>query len=375
MSFVHLHVQSAFSFLFGSFTPEALAEHAHKNSVHAVALTDTNGLYGAVRFYRAASRYNIKPILGAKLPFHGNFPLVFLAKSFEGYSNLCRLITTLHLSEWEQECSFEMLERYKHDLFLLTGGRNGNLWNLVSRRMSREAENFLGKLKDIFQDFLFVEIQNHWMQGDSEIAGILHTMATRLKLSTIATNSVAYLAQEDYSIHKVLISIQKAVHHKNISTLPNNQFYFKTEKEMKDAIPYKDAIENTGDLADMCHIKLPPETEPFREDNNTHQTLANMCYSQLARNYKPTNLSVLKRLAHELSVIKKAGLSQYLLTVKDICNFAKERNITVMGRVPFDPAFTKAMVQGKTIVEFDGRSKGCEAVKNIWENLAQDLEI
>jgi MinD superfamily P-loop ATPase len=55
--------------------------------------------------------------------------------------------------------------------------------------------------------------------------------------------------------------------------------------------------------------------------------------------------------------------------------FAKQRNIKVMGRVPFDPAFTQAMVQGKTIVEFDGRSKGCEAVKNIWENLVKDLEI
>ena len=55
--------------------------------------------------------------------------------------------------------------------------------------------------------------------------------------------------------------------------------------------------------------------------------------------------------------------------------FARERNITVMGRVPFDPAFTKAMVQGKTIVEFDDRSKGCEAVKNIWQDLAQRFEI
>ena len=53
--------------------------------------------------------------------------------------------------------------------------------------------------------------------------------------------------------------------------------------------------------------------------------------------------------------------------------FAREKNISVIGRVPFDPAFTKAMVQGKTIVEFDGRSEGCKAVKNIWRNLAKDL--
>ena len=56
-------------------------------------------------------------------------------------------------------------------------------------------------------------------------------------------------------------------------------------------------------------------------------------------------------------------------------DFAKERNISVIGRVPFDPSFTKAMVQGKTIVEFDSRSEGCRAVKDIWKNLVQGIDI
>lgn len=55
--------------------------------------------------------------------------------------------------------------------------------------------------------------------------------------------------------------------------------------------------------------------------------------------------------------------------------FAKERDIRVLGRIPFDHAFTKAMVQGKTIVEFDNRSEGCEAVKNIWEQLVNSIDI
>ena len=55
--------------------------------------------------------------------------------------------------------------------------------------------------------------------------------------------------------------------------------------------------------------------------------------------------------------------------------FAKEKDIDVIGRVPFDAAFTKAMVQGKTIVEFDSRSEGCKAVRDIWKNVAQRLEI
>ncbi len=54
-------------------------------------------------------------------------------------------------------------------------------------------------------------------------------------------------------------------------------------------------------------------------------------------------------------------------------SFAIERDIGVVGRVPFDPAFTRAMVQGKTIVEFDGRSEGCEAVLEIWDNMSRRI--
>ena len=55
--------------------------------------------------------------------------------------------------------------------------------------------------------------------------------------------------------------------------------------------------------------------------------------------------------------------------------FARERNVGVIGRVPFEPAFTRAMVQGKSIVEFDGHSEGSRAVKDIWERLAKQLGI
>jgi len=53
--------------------------------------------------------------------------------------------------------------------------------------------------------------------------------------------------------------------------------------------------------------------------------------------------------------------------------FSKERNVKVIGRVPFDPSFTKAMVQGKTIVEYDDHSEGCKAVRDIWGNLVQAI--
>ena len=91
-NFVHLEVQSAYSFLWGTFTPEELVEKVAALGQKAVALTD-DGLYGAVRFYKAAVAAGIQPILGAKVSIWDGSPVTLLAMDFEGYGNLCRLLS------------------------------------------------------------------------------------------------------------------------------------------------------------------------------------------------------------------------------------------------------------------------------------------
>ena len=97
MTFIHLHVHSNFSLLDGAAPVEALAEAAAKLNMEALALTDHDGLYGAVRFYQAAQKHGLKPIIGAELTVEPaadtglKYPahLVLLAENNEGYSNLC----------------------------------------------------------------------------------------------------------------------------------------------------------------------------------------------------------------------------------------------------------------------------------------------
>ncbi|MEW6113978.1 MAG: PHP domain-containing protein, partial [Thermodesulfobacteriota bacterium] len=90
--FVHLEVHSAFSFLWGTFTPEGLVERVRSLGQRAVALTDY-GLHGVPRFYKAAESAGIQPIVGARLSIWDGSLITLLATSFEAYGNLCRLIS------------------------------------------------------------------------------------------------------------------------------------------------------------------------------------------------------------------------------------------------------------------------------------------
>ena len=91
--FVHLHTHSYYSLLDGVPSPEELLTAAKRAGMRALALTDHNGLYGAVEFYQLAKETGIKPIIGAQLDFEGDHSLVLLVKNESGYRNLCELIT------------------------------------------------------------------------------------------------------------------------------------------------------------------------------------------------------------------------------------------------------------------------------------------
>ena len=91
-TFVHLEVQSSFSFLWGAFTPEQLVQRVTALGQKAVALTDT-GLHGAVPFYKAAVEAGVQPIVGIKVSIWDGSPVTLLARDFKGYGNLCRLLS------------------------------------------------------------------------------------------------------------------------------------------------------------------------------------------------------------------------------------------------------------------------------------------
>jgi DNA polymerase III alpha subunit len=204
--FIHLHVHSNFSFLDGGSRIEELVARAAELGQPALALTDHDGLYGAVRFAKACAKQGIKPIFGAEVrvesllasadpqgtsvvrfdaaassgaaasPNPGATPdssvappsdphhLVLLAETREGYANLCRLLSAAHLADPEREqlplVTLESLGTYAEGLICLTGCRHGEVGYLIDAGREADASRALLRLREIFGlDHLYVELQ------------------------------------------------------------------------------------------------------------------------------------------------------------------------------------------------------------------------
>ncbi len=339
--FTHLHVHSAFSFLYGTFTPEALVQRAKEMGFDAIALTDKNGFYGAVRFYKAAISEAIKPILGSEITLWDGTSLILLAVSFEGYKNLCRLLSRAYEQGpgGKPACTLNTLAPFVQDLICLTGGRDGRLQKLIFRGSLDQARHWLNMLKEIFSPgHLFVEIQHHGLQGDHAFMEATAELARQIGLALVATNDVAFLDKADFEVHQRLIGIQQMVHHRDVHGVPNEQFYLKSENEMRMGVPYGEALENAARVAESCHLELPinqihPPWHLLPRGEPTDKFLTRLCFSALAVKYKPVTYQAIMRLSRELDLVCQKGLSGYFLLVRDVWDFARAKGIrcTVRG--------------------------------------------
>lgn len=339
--FVHLHVHSAFSFLYGTFMPEALVRRAKEMGFDAVALTDKNGVYGAVRFYRVARSEGIKPIVGSEVTLWDGTSLILLAASFEGYRNLCRLLTQAYAESprGRPACSMDTLTRFAGDLICLTGGRDGRLQRLISIGNPGQARGWLHRLKEVFgPKHLFVEIQDQGPGRGRAHMEAAAGLAEQAGLSLVATHDVTFLDKEDFEVHQRLIGIQQTVHHRDVHGVPSDRFYLKTEDEMKAAIPFAEALEHAEGIAGRCNLELPinrihPPAYPLPKGGCPDRFLSRLCFSALAARYRPVHYRALMQLERELDLVRQKGLSGYFLLVKDVRDFARTKGIrcTVRG--------------------------------------------
>ena len=288
-NFVHLEVQSAFSFLWGTFSPEELVQHVVALGQKTVALTD-DSLHGVVRFYKAATASGIQPIVGAKLSLWDGSPVTLLASNFEGYGNLCRLLSVAlgnGASPHNLVTRQDMAHRSK-GLICLAGGRGSLIRSSLEKGRIEAARISLLAIREVLHnpERLFVVLQNHDESSDmnSEAFRVMERtvdLAEGLSLPIVASNMVTFLRPEDYVLHRTLTGIQREHHHKNIYPLPNDRFFLASGEEMQRRIPYPQAIENTAHIASLCRsFSLPvgrlhpPSLQPRGEaSEKARQTL------------------------------------------------------------------------------------------------------
>ncbi len=342
MSYVELHCHSNFSLLDGASHPEELVARARELGMPALALTDHDGLYGAVRFYKEAKKTGIKPIIGAELTIDQKYHLTLLAMDNHGYSNLCRLITRAQLHHRKGEPSLEKADLAAHSsgLICLSGCRKGEIASLLSENKEKQAEAVAQQLREVFGDSFFIELQNNLCPGDNHLCHRLVGLARRVGIRYIATNDVHYAVKERHRLHDVLVCIKNGVTLDKSGHLrhPNAEFYLKPATEMGELFTdYPEAITNSLHIADQCNVDLDFTSYRFPDfpvpDGETSDSyLAKLSWEKAKERYGEPSQRVTEQISYELDLIKKLGLSGYFLIVWDIMDYARRNGIPAQGR-------------------------------------------
>ena len=226
--FVHLRVHSAYSLLEGALTVPKLVSLAADERMPALALTDTNNLFGALEFSEYAAQAKIQPIVGCTLSLsfaaepearpdsgelvkhinHGRIAL--LAKDASGYANLIKLSTEAYrygADSGEALVTIAHLALHQEGLIALTGGPDGVIDRAIAASDLRFAETALNQLKGIFGDRLYVELQRHGLAQERTIEPLLLDLAYDNHLPIVATNEPYFAAPDDFEAHDALICI------------------------------------------------------------------------------------------------------------------------------------------------------------------------
>jgi error-prone DNA polymerase len=339
--YVELHCHSNFSLLDGASHAEDLVSRAAELNMPALALTDHNGLYGAIRFYKACLEANIKPIIGAEMTLENGNHLTLLASNNTGYSNLCRLITRAQLEHRKGRpvLSLETLARHSAGLICLSGCRKGEIVSSIASGQMEHAYEVARRYIEMFgRENFHVELQNNFYPDDEHLCRDLVDLARSLELGYVATNNVHYANKENHRLHDVLTCIKNRTTLDECASLRlNSEFHLKPFAEMAQLFQdYPRAISNTLAIAEQCNIDLDFSGYRFPEfllprGKTAKEYLAGLCWQKVHDRYN-MNSEIETRVNHELNLIEKLGLSGYFLIVWDIMDYAQRNGIPAQGR-------------------------------------------
>jgi error-prone DNA polymerase len=390
--YIELHAASAFSFLDGASTPEALVDRAAALGYPALALVDRDGVYGAPRFHMAAKAAGLKAIVGVELTMAGTrdsrlgqgsgglaearraeaaglgtrktpqpilesailksgilqppvpspqslvpaWSLPVLVATREGYRNLCRLVTRMKLRapKGEGALALEDLE-----------GRTAGLIALVGRPALAARCFGVGGLVDrlvgLFgRDRVYVELQRHGLRDEESDNQALVELASAFHVPVVAANGVRFAAPEA----RPLFDVFTCLRHKTTIARAGRRLSVNAERYLKPAAEmaalFADrprAVAASCELADrieftMANLGYRFPDYPVPEGETQASFLRKITEVGARERYRPYHERARRQIAHELDLIEKLQLAGYFLIVWDIVNFCRQQGILAQGR-------------------------------------------
>jgi len=299
-----------------------MVERAAQLEMPALAITDTGGIYGAVRFMQAARKFGVRPIVGSELEVGGE-PIRILARTKRGYSQMTRLLSHAHKDQPKGEARTDLatVARHNQDLFFLT--------DTDSERHLEELQDALGR------DCVFVELANHLRPEDRWVMAGRAELAGRHKAPLLASNQVRYHEPRRRPLHDVLVAIK---HKASLDEVrgrlhPNAERYLKSGRQLKPLFrDFPQALQLPAELAQECEfdldfrgVRFPGFPVPAGETPFSY--LYRLTQEGARQRYHPITPAVARRLQRELDVIEKTGLAEFFLINWDLMRFARENGV------------------------------------------------
>jgi error-prone DNA polymerase len=364
--YAELHLHTAFSFLDGASLPEEIIGRAAELGYRALAITDHDGVHGAMEFARAARAAGIAPITGAELTLTDGSHLTLLVETAAGYRNLCRLITAAYAGPnvspdddvlpftpprqvWKQDAERQprldpaLLAAHAEGLILLTGCRRGALSRLVDEQRWADARALMDDYVDWFgAENVAVELQHNLVFGDTRRMAALSRLAEQASLPTVATGNVHYHRRARHRLQDVLVAIR---HRTTLDgchreRLPNTEFFLRSPQHAAARFSsYPDAVQTTLTLAERCtsfdlsrdlsYLFPRYPTDPGKTPDDV---LSEICHAEFRRRYDEKDWSAAEdRLRQELHLIVSHGLSGFFLLYRELLEIAREVSIEIRG--------------------------------------------
>ncbi len=349
VSYVELHCHSAYSFLDGASHPQELAGAAAEQGHAALALTDHDGLHGAMELAKALEPLGVRPITGAELTMEDDSHLTLLCESRAGYRNLCRLITGAHAGTRPRQgadllppvTTYAALERHADGLVCLSGcARHGALARAVEDARHVEAVAAGRRLLSIFgRDGLRIELQRPFARHDRRRNRLLAELAERLGVPAVATGNVHAHSRARTRLQDALVAVRLG------RTLDECEPWRRGNSSHTLAPPeamaarfgeHPDAVAETERLAERLTFDLTSDlgyAYPGSEDPEADSKLAAICKDRVDERYPrgEARARAEARIEEELRVIRHLGLAGFFLLHRDMLELAREVAVEVRG--------------------------------------------
>ncbi|MBC7397682.1 MAG: DNA polymerase III subunit alpha [Bdellovibrionales bacterium] len=386
--FVHLHVHTQYSFLASTIKVPDLVKRAKAENMTAVAITDTNNIFGAIDFYTACKDAGIKPIIGCDLiyspsgrdqAFEGKgkqlHSLVVLCKNMLGYQNLSKLLTKSYIDGQANKTPLsdlvrgvvdrELLNLYGDGLIVLSSSIRGEIGFQLMSGQEEEAVKSIAWFKNRFKEDFYLEIVDNGMPEQDSVNQRLGEIGPRMGVELVGTSESFYLDPSYAEAQEVLqcIPLGRQLDFERPKSLVPPEFYFKSSTMMKERLEsYAGAFENAKKIADQCVLEFKFKDKEgkaiyhlpvFRPDGivrgqefdaekyffdqsrmGLETRLLEPGFSgpegkKLLANWPELEKQYRDRLEEELLMIEKTGFSGYFLIVSDFIKWAKQEGIPV----------------------------------------------